>query len=196
MYYVLYPAADADGNMMGLTYQRDHPARSFVRGQPLADANAQPWERPPAEPLRLTIKKSRETAPLPSYLPEPVPLISEALLSVLRSAGVDNIDVYRAELYFEDGRLASDRHYVFNLIGLVQAADMQRSAYDKDQPDRLVSMGFDALAIDPNASRGMLMFRLAEHVPTVIVHEAVKRAIEAAAIPLVSLLRPDDVALI
>ena len=197
MYYALFPAADDDGNMIGLTYAPDHPARSYVRGQVLVDnPSAKPWEKPPGEPIRLTIKKGREDAPLPTFLREPVPLVNKQLLSVLRSAGVDNLDVYRAELYYADGRLASDDYYVFNLLGLVQAADLGKSRFDKGQPDRMISMGFDALAVDPAAARNLLMFRLAENVSTILIHETVKHAIEGARIPLIKALKTEDVAIL
>jgi hypothetical protein len=197
MYYALFPASDEDGNMMSLTYASDHRARSFVRGQVfLSDPNARPWERPPAEPMRLTIESGGETAPFPSFLREPVPLVSKALLSVLRSAGVDNLDVYRSELYYADGRIASDDYYVFNLIGLVKAADLTESTFDTGQPDRLGSMGFDSLTIDTNAARGLLMFRLAENVSTIIIHEVVKKAIEAAKIHLIKALKTEEVAVL
>src|SRR3954469_19463154 len=103
MYYVLAPAEDEEGRLMGLTYEPDHRARSFVRGQRLvADETLQVWERPPQEPIRLTIKPDREDAPLPSFLSQPVPLMSKQLFATLSAAGVDNIDVYRAEIYFKD----------------------------------------------------------------------------------------------
>ncbi len=197
MYYALFPAADDDGDMMGLTYTPDHPARSFVRGCVLTDSpSAPPWDKPPSEPIRLTIKHGREDAPLPTFLREPVPLLNSRLLSVLRSAGVDNLDVYRAALYYADGALASDDYYVFNLIGQVRAADLQSSAFDEAQPDRNLSMAFDALTVDPRATRGRLMFRLAENVSTVVVHENIKRAIEAAHIPLIKVLKTEDVAIL
>jgi hypothetical protein len=167
--------------MMGLTYTPDHPARSFVRGCVLTNGpSSPPWEKPPSEPIRLTIKKGREDAPLPTFLREPVPLMNNRLLSVLRSAGVDNFDVYRAELHYEDGALASDAYYVFNLIGLVQAADLDKPAF----------------AVDPRAARGLLMFRLAENVSTILVHEKIKRAIEAAHLPLIRVLKTEDVAML
>lgn len=197
MYYILSAGTDESGNMMGLEYRPDHRARSFVNGRMLiSDPSLQPWQQPPQEPIRLRIKPGREDAPFPTFLHQPVPLMSKALYEIIRSEGVDNIDVYRAELYYSDGRLASDQYYVFNLLGLVKAVDLSRSKFDPGQPDRLISMGFDSVAIDRNAAGDFLMFRLAENVTTIVIHERVKRAIEKAGVPLLCVDPTENVALL
>jgi hypothetical protein len=197
MYYFLFPDTDESGNMMGLEYRPDHRARSFVDGRKLvSEPSLQPWRQPPQEPVRLRIKQGREDAPFPTFLREPVPLMSKALYEIIRSAGVDNIDVYRAELYYSDGRLASDQYYVFNLLGLVKAVDLSRSKFDRGQPDRLISMGFDSVVIDRSAAGDFLMFRLAENVTTIVIHERVKRAIEKAGVPLLRADPTENVALL
>jgi len=184
MYYVLTPGTTADGDMIGLTHKKDFPERDYFSGSAFVDSeSAKPWDRPPAEPLQLIIKKGRETAPLPSFLRQPVP-------------GVENVDVYRAELRFLDGRLASDEYFVFNLLGAVKGVDLAKSTYDAGQPSTLLSMGFDSLTIDPAAARDLLMFRLAENITTIIVHERIKKAIEAARIPLINVDPTTDVALL
>jgi hypothetical protein len=141
-YYVAMPASDEDGNMMGVTYTPDHPARSCVTGRAWSDSpSAKPWEQPPSEPVRLARKHGREEAPFPSLLREPVPLVSDRLLVVLRAAGVDNLEVYRAELRYADGRVAADDYHVFDLVGLVRGADLGKSSFDRSQSDRSIAMG-------------------------------------------------------
>ena len=71
-----------------------------------------------------------------------------------------------------------------------------KSTYDAGQPSTLLSMGFDSLTIDPAAARDLLMFRLAENITTIIVHERIKKAIEAARIPLINVDPTTDVALL
>jgi hypothetical protein len=197
MYYVLLPGTTPDGDMMGLTHKKDFPERDYFGGGPfVSEPGAKPWDRHPQEPLVLTIKKGRETAPLPSFLRQPVPVMSQHLFETLRAAGVDNIDFYRAEIRFEDGRLASTDYYVFNILGLVRAVDLKKSDFDPSQPDRMISMGFDAATINPAAAREFLMFRLAENVTTIVVHEKIKKAIETARIELIRIDPIEDVALL
>ncbi len=199
MYYVLSPGTDKEGLLMGFTYQKDHRGRSFVQGKAFTSApDAKPWQAPPAEPIKLTIDPNPELkgAPLPVFVDQPIPVMSRALYDVIRSAGVDNLDAYRAELLNAEGSLVSDDYVVVNLVGVVRAVDLQNSTFDPNQPDREIAMSFESVAIDPNAAHGFLMFRLVENISTIVVHERVKEAIEAAKLPLVRLHAIGDVALL
>lgn len=184
---------------MLVTYKKDHRARSFDEGIPFSNApGTKPWQVPPAEPVVLTISADpeREGAPLPTMLEEPVPMMNRKLLEVLRGAGVDNIDSYRAELRKADGALASDDYVVFNLIGVVSAVDLGKSKFDADQPDRKVSMIIDSAVIDEKVTRGLLMFRLAENITTILIDERVKQAIERSGLKLIRIDAVDEVALL
>lgn len=197
MYYMLTAGADADGLMMKLAYKKDHRGRSFLLGKRFSATAEKEFERPPPEPIVLTIDPSPDYAgaPMPTFLSQPVPLMSRALCEVIRGAGVDNIDVYRAELRRADGSLASDDYYVFNLLGVISAVDLKNSTFDPAQPDHEIAMSFDSLAIDKKAARDFLMFRLHENITTIIIHERVKKAIEASGIPLVRAHDVEGVAL-
>lgn len=56
----------------------------------------------------------------------------------------------------------------------------------------MVSVDFDSLAIDAARARGALMFRLAESVSGIVVHESVRKAVEAAGIDSLSFTVPAD----
>ena len=121
------------------------------------------------------IKEGRENSPMPNFLEEPLTLMSKKLFGVLRQAGVDNIDVYRTVLYYPDGRVASEDLLAFNLIGKVAAADLDKSIYDKEQPDSFIAMTFDKLEVKDALPQSLLMFRMAESVTTILVHEKIIR---------------------
>jgi hypothetical protein len=57
-------------------------------------------------------------------------------------------------------------------------------------------MGFDSLAIDSEKTKGALMFRLAENIVEIIVHEQVVKAVQAAGIPLVEFYKTEDIAIL
>lgn len=197
MYYVLWGESDDDGNMLSFTYKKDHRFRSFDEGQKFTDdSDAKIWEQHPKEPIRVEIEEGDENAPLPSFLEMPIPIMSKKLLEVIRSAGVNNVDAYDAELYYPDGSLASKDYVVFNLIGVIMAADMEKSIYDPDQPDRMIAMSFDSLTIDERKTYGFLMFRLAENITTILIHEQVKQAIEDAGIKLIRMSKTENVAIL
>lgn len=189
MYYDIRPTADDDGNMMGLDVMDDD----------IYELDFDEGEKMPGkikEPIRLEIEDDRDEAPFPSFLRMPVPLMSKKLLDVVRKAGVNNIDAYKAELYWDDGELASKDYYVVNIIGAIAAADMDKSIYDPDQPDRMIAMSFDALTVDERKAHGYMMFRLAENIGTILIHEDVRKAIEKAKIPLIEMDKTEDIAIL
>jgi len=118
------------------------------------------------------------------------------LLETIRSAGVNNLDAYPAELYYPDGSLATGEYFIVNVVGLIAAADLEKSQYNEDQPENLISMSFESLAIDGNKTHGALMFRLAENIVEIIVHEKVVKAVEDAGIPLVEFYKTEDIAIL
>lgn len=197
MYYVIDANTDENGNIMGVTYEKDHHGRSWVSGNRFSSAPDSPvFKQHPKEPLKVYIKKGRENDPLANYLHEPLPIISKKLLDTIRSAGVDNIDVYKIDLYFPDGSLASENHYAFNLVGKIAAVDLEKSIYDEDQPDSIISMSFDSLVVDEEKTKSLLMFRLVENITTILVHEKVKNAVENAHIEYVRFFDPPDIGIL
>ena len=197
MYYSIEPDGDKDGNMMGLRYAKDHPGRSWVSGAIFLNRNDTPiFKSQPKEPIEIIIKEGRENAPLPSFLHEPLPIMSKKLFEKLNQIGVDNIDVYETNLLYSDGSIASKDLLAFNLIGLVAAIDLSKAIYDPNQPDSFISMSFEKLEIKKDLPTSLLMFRLIENVTTILVHERVKSYIEKAHIGYVRFFRYDEVGIL
>ena len=160
MYLVLSAADDDDGNMVGFTYKKDHRARSFQQGQRFSDdPETKEWNRPPKVPIRLDVKKGREKLQLPSFLAEPAPLMSKALVELLRKLGAKNIDVYEAELYDFNGKLLSEDYYLVNVVDVASPKEAKE--------------------------KGLLIFRIVDDEVELAVHQRVREAVEAANLPLV-----------
>lgn len=165
---------------------------------PLRDApDEQGWtvgERfttPPPEPVIAKIRSGYEDAEPRPFLGVP-PIMSEALHRVLVAAGVDNLDVYRAILRSADGAVERGGFLAFNLVGLIAAADVEATRFSPGHPSRRIDAAIDSLAIDPARAAGGKMFRLAEQTSAIVVHRAVKEAIEAAGIGPIAFVRPED----
>jgi len=197
MFYIIDAAGDSDGNMIGFTFDDSALRRvEFQEGKKLSsDENVSTSKRAPIVPIRLNIKEGRENAPLPSFMSQPAPIMSKELLETVRAAGVNNIDAHKAELYYADGKLASNEYFIINVIGVVEAADLSKSVYDEDQEDSLISMGFDSLSIDKDKTFGFLMFRLAENIVEIVINEQVKEAIEKAKTPYIRISKTENVAI-
>jgi hypothetical protein len=138
-----------------------------------------PFSAPISTPIQLYWDPNDEEGPAqPLYKPG-IPMMAREVLSTLRSAGVDNIDAYDVEMR-SHASAEIDRSYVaFNLIGLVAAADRSKSKIVADGGPPLIAVGFDAVSIDTRSTLGQLMFRLAENVTAIVVHDRIKNALEA-----------------
>lgn len=144
----------------------------------------------PTEPIQIEIEEE-QSGLLLEYYDSSISVMTRRLAQALRSAGVDNIDFYETEIHDLKTGEVHKSHLAFNLIGAVAAADLSKSQYMAlDGP--VISVDFDSLAIDENKTRGTLMFRLAESLNGVAVHESVKKAIEAAGINTLRFFRPED----
>jgi hypothetical protein len=89
------------------------------------------------------------------------------------------------------GKTYSD-YKAINIIGLVAAADLSKSKYHAPSGTPLIDTDFDSLAIDESKARGLLMFRLAESVNAIVVHESVRAHIEKHNIPHIDFVEPSQ----
>lgn len=101
-------------------------------------------------------------------------IMSKRLVTTLQSSGVDNLQIFPAEIKHNiTGEVIHD-FVVVNVIGMVSCADLSKS----DATPLADVNYFHKLAIDANKTRGALMFRLAESRIDVIVAEQVAKNIE------------------
>jgi hypothetical protein len=137
--------------------------------------------------------KMRKNSILPELNDASLPIMTRRLYEVINKGGVSNLDVYPVILLDKDsGKLLSNDYLAFNIIGLISAADMEKSEFDPNQTDRLIAMNIDSLTIDESKTRGALMFRLAEAVNGIVIHESVKYAIEATGIETLTFIPPEE----
>jgi hypothetical protein len=151
----------------------------------------QRFDPPPVPPVVARVRSGYETAEPRPFLGVP-PILSDKLLDVLRAAGVSNLDVYEAVIQSADGQVSLKGWKAFNLIGLVAGADLSQTRFTPGQPSRFLDASIDGLALDPAKISGLRMFRLAENTSAIVVHRAVKAAVEAAGIAHIQFLKPAD----
>jgi hypothetical protein len=145
---------------------------------------------PPVEPIKIEIEQG-ESGMILEYYNVMIAIMSRRLAKALADAGISNIDFYETEIYDHETRETYHDHLAFNLIGTIAAADLSKSIYEApDGP--VISVDFDSVSIDEKKTRGALMFRLAEAVNGVVVHESIKNAIEAAGIDTLTFFRPEE----
>lgn len=190
MYYIiachLPMDIDMDIDKALLSYSPDELKNGYLR----LWNNGKRFDQSPEEPIHIEIEEE-----LSGYLVEfydgVIPVMSKRLAHALTNAGISNLDFYRSEIYdLATGKVYTD-YLAYNLIGTVSAADLSKSEYQApDGP--LISVDFDSVVIDEKKTRGALMFRLAESVNGIVIHESVKKAIEAAGIDTLTFIPPEE----
>ncbi|WP_441289521.1 hypothetical protein ACSRUE_01880 [Sorangium sp. KYC3313] len=183
MYWIMDCPSPDDGDHALLEYKPDGQFRTWMSGAIFGI--------PPPEPVIATVMPGYSGI-MAELWQAPVPLMTERLLAILRRAGVDNLDTYRAEVRDAATKEARRDYVAFNVIGLVTAADLGRAVFDTGQPDRKISMIFDALAIDNTAAMHLLLFRLGEAVNALVVHDRVKQAVEDAGLTMIEFFAPEE----
>lgn len=98
------------------------------------------------------------------------------LLETIKTCGGDNVQQFSALIERpETGDVYSD-YFAINVIGLVSCADLAGSNGDPLGRSRY----FYELAVAPSRSKELLLFRLAEYPPDVLVHETIARKLADA----------------
>jgi hypothetical protein len=149
------------------------------------------FKNPPKVPVVAIITEGNEKGELLHYF-NSTNLMSNAFYEALLEAGVDNLDVYDAIIQSEDGSVVHKGYKAFNLIGLIRAADMSRTVFRDPPGTTLIDASIEHLEVDGHKPRGLKMFRLAENVSAVLVHEDVKRVLESKGFPHVIFTEPKD----
>lgn len=180
-YWVLQPVVR--GGMLLAPLVRPGEDQSWTLGQRFQDR--------PIEPLVAKIRPGYEGAEPRPFLGVP-PVMSAQMAQVLLGAGVGNLDLYDLVLRSADGSIALGGYKAFNLIGLIQAADLAGTRFSPENPSRHLDASIDALSISKPAAAGQLMFRLAEQTSAIIVHDRVRAAVEAAGIQHVTFVAPSQ----
>lgn len=132
------------------------------------------------QPLNFTVEPDEddrnpdEPAVLLELYQYGVVLMTDRLLTALREAGADNLQTFDAVIRDPHVGTVTTNYKVINVVGVVSCADMSQSAYTPPDGVPLIDVSFDSLVIDEKRVGGLLLFRLAESLSAIIVHQRVK----------------------
>ena len=180
-YYVL----EAGSDEMMLLYGIPNPSRRdrWWGGQTFL-------ERPAETVVAKIITGHERGVLLPFY--NSACLMSDAFHEALLEAGVDNLEVYDAIIRSEDGSVVHKGYKAFNLVGRIRAADRSKTVFRDPPGTTLIDASIEHLEVDGDKARGLKMFRLAENVSAVMVHEDVKRVLESKGFQHLRFTEPTD----
>jgi len=121
------------------------------------------------------------------------PVMHNSLLEALKTAGVNNLELFPARITDPNTGKVHEDYQAFNVVGLVSAADLENSTLmnESDTPT-LLDTDFDSLVIDENKTMGFRLFRLAENCSAIVVSEEVKAAVEERNIPGIIFYSPGE----
>jgi hypothetical protein len=181
MYYVmtcegLYPSAAID----------QYPS---LPGGPWMDGQVITFEVP--QPLIYTLDPDYPGKPKPMYVGT-VPVMRDDLVEALNEAGVDNVQFFPAVLRNEKRKKDYANYQAFNVVGVISCADMTQSKRLTETDSEMIDVDFDQLVIDESKIGGALLFRLAEDVSAIVVHEKIKQHIEDRKIPGMTFYGPGE----
>jgi hypothetical protein len=187
--------SDSGNNMYWVLSTEDNPNAMLLKSLPepgpwLSWMSGRAFPSPPPQPVIAKIKPGYEEADPPVFKNVPQIMTME-FFEALRSAGVDNIDGYDAEIRSVDGSRRLPHYKAYNIIGLVSAADHSESEFAEDNPSRQIDASIRSLVVDEAKARQFLLFRLAESVDTILVHNSVKEALEKQGFEGIDFVPPD-----
>jgi hypothetical protein len=176
-YYMMTCLDPADGYLATLEYDSsadEDLLRDWMAGER--------FEIQPPQPVRVT-RVERPSTVLAEMWQVPVPLMTHRLHAALESAGVANLEVFPAEIVDAKTGTVNTDYVAFNIVGAIAAMVSRPPAGS----DLIVGPQLDAAKI-----AGALLFRLAEAVNAIVVHESVRKAVEGAGIDTLTFLEPQD----
>jgi len=112
---------------------------------------------------------------LPDFKKSSFTIMSQGFIELLHSAGVDNLQTFPIIIKSDIDGTVWDGYFAVNILGVIECADLDNSTYDEIMSGHYI---FDELAIHAEEAKGMLLFRLKEHLPTIIMHRSVGRYIK------------------
>ena len=118
-------------------------------------------------------------------------LMRDDVIATLTESGVDNLDLYPAVLVDLNTSERHENYKAVNIIGLVRAADLSKSAYVARRDPPLIDTDFDKLAIDEAKAHDLPLFRLGECVSAKLIHRRVKENLEKRH-PYLDFIEPEN----
>lgn len=118
-------------------------------------------------------------------------IMTKGMVETLNNAGVNNLQVYNVVLYDRSKNISYNDYLAVNIVGKIACADMDKSN-TTIHGEPIIDVDFDGIVIDESKIFGMLMFRIAECVSGIVVHDKVKTVLEKEGIKYLDFILPED----
>ena len=132
---------------------------------------------------------------MPAMFKGKIPMFRDDLLEAFHAGGADNFQIFPARILDPDTGQAHENYKAVNILGMVAAADMTNSIWSAPDAIPLVDVAFEKLVIDPNKTRSLLLFRLAENHAAIMVHERLRDHLVNSGFSELEFHKPEQAAL-
>ncbi len=105
------------------------------------------------------------------------PLWRDDFIAALKECGTYNFDLYEVAIRDLDDGTVHTNYKAVNVLGLVAAANMDKSVATVHDGIALIDVDFDELVVDETKTKDIQMFRLAESSNAILVHERLRDAL-------------------
>lgn len=128
-------------------------------------------------PLIFEVNFPRKKKP-PHLIGDEVPLVSKNFLDALEKCGIDNFQAFPAKLINPDTGQSWEDYFALDVIGLIKAADMEKSDFDTLMEGdnggiEVPLLSFRDVVLNKDKVKGALLFRMAESPAVLVVAERV-----------------------
>jgi hypothetical protein len=161
-------------------YNLPRRARNWISGELLSV--------PVPNPIIFTVEEGDE-GELGTYYNTGAPLMSNKLVEILQSLGVDNLELHDALIREVVSGNLYYTHRAVNIIGKIRITDKLNSQVSSIKG---LAQWVHKMVPDSAAARGALVFRMAEGLGQIIVQQKIKDAIEAHNLPLIYFTALED----
>jgi hypothetical protein len=149
------------------------------------------FKGPISQPIILYWDTEKEYGKPKALYKAGIPLMSRRLYKAICKAGVDNLDIYETEIRSHNSKEINRDYLAFNIIGVIKAVNMAKSKYNTLGGPPLISVFFNSIVIDEKAIGSVLLFRIAECVSAIVIHDSVKKQLERQNFGL-TFIKPED----
>jgi len=105
------------------------------------------------------------------------PLWRDDFIAALEECGTYNFDLYDVAIHDPDDGTVHTNYKAVNVLGLIAAADMDKSVATVHDGIPLIDVDFDELVVDETKTMDIQLFRLAESSNAILVHERLRDAL-------------------
>lgn len=171
MYYLIetdYFAKPTAYRTTSLTNEFKFMPSRWMTGNPMGN---------PKQPLEVEFWQNGGDGLAEIFL-DSIPLFSRELVDALQEAGADNLQLFAVTPVEKNGAVIHREYCAVNIIGCVRCADLDKSDYSDLTGEELIAVNFRKLVIDEEKANSQHIFRLAESVGSIVVHERIKIALD------------------